>query len=55
MSIIRKNYEQVHKIDRMIEPKKIRVLTVKNPSNLGAYSIIEILLILRSTHIVPKD
>lgn len=40
---------------KMIELKKMRILTVENLYNLSAYQIINIFVVLRSTHVVPKD
>ena len=39
----------------MIELKKMRALTIKNPYNLGVYRIIEISSILRSAYMAPRD
>ncbi len=39
----------------MIELEKMRALIAENPHNLGAHRIIEISLILRSAHVVPRD
>ena len=39
----------------MIELKKMHALIVKNLHNLDACQIIEIFLVLHSTHVVPKD
>ena len=50
-----KNGGQVHKIHRMMKLEKMRVLTAENPRNFNIYRIIEILLVPRSTHVVPKD
>ena len=50
-----RNSRQVHEIHKIIELKKMRALTVENPRNLGTHRIIEILLVLRSVHIVPRD
>ncbi len=50
-----KNHGQVHKIHRMIELEKMRGLITENLCNLGAHWIIEISLVLHSTHMVSKD
>ncbi len=50
-----KNYGQVNEIHEMIELEKMRASIAKNLCNLGAHWIIEIFLILRSTHVVPRD
>ena len=50
-----RNCGQVHGIHGMIDLEKMHALTVENPQNLGAYRIIEILLLLRSAHMVPRD
>ena len=39
----------------MMELEKMRTSTTENPRNLGAHRIIEISLVLRSAHVVPKD
>lgn len=39
----------------MIELEKIYILTSKNPYNLGANQIIEILLVLQSAYGILKD
>ena len=39
----------------MIELDNIRALTVENSHNLDAKKIIEILSVLHSTHVVPRD
>ena len=39
----------------MIELKKIRALTVKNPYNLDAHWIMKISLVLHSAYMVAKD
>ena len=39
----------------MIELEKICALTAENPRNLGAHWIIEILLVLRSVYVVPRN
>ena len=39
----------------MAELKKMRALIAENPYNLGACQIIEIPLVLRNAHIVPRD
>ncbi len=49
-----KNRKQVHEIHGMIEFKKMRVLTVENSRNLGAYRMIEISLLLHNAHMVPR-
>ena len=51
----RKNRWQVHKIHGMVELEKMPASIAKNPHNLGAHRIIEISLVLRSAHVVPKD
>ena len=33
----------------------MRVLTAENSHNLGAYRIIKILLVIRSTYVISKD
>ena len=50
-----RNGGQVHEIHEMIELEKMRASTAKNLRNLGAHWIIEISLILRSTHVIPGD
>ena len=39
----------------MVELEKWHASTAENPHNLGAHRIIEVSLVLRSAHIVPKD
>lgn len=39
----------------MTELKKIRTLTMKNPHNLSIYQIIEISLVIYSTHMIYKN
>ena len=39
----------------MVELEKMHTLIAKNPHNLGARWIIEISLVLRSAHVVPRD
>ncbi len=39
----------------MIELEKMRASITENPRNLGAHRIIEISLVLRSAHVVPRD
>ena len=39
----------------MIKFEKIHALTSKNLCNSGAHCIIEILSVLRNTHMVPRD
>ncbi len=39
----------------MIEIEKIPVSIVENPCNRSAHWMIEILLVLHSAHVVPKD
>ena len=39
----------------MIELENMRALTTKNLHNLGTHWIIEISLVLRSAHVVPRD
>lgn len=51
----KKNLEQVYEISRMIELKKIRTLITGNPRNLDTHQMIEILLILYSTFVVPRN
>ena len=46
---------QVHEIHEIIEFEKMYTLTLENLRSLGAYWIIEILLILYSAYIVSKD
>ncbi len=50
-----RNRGQVHEIHGMFELEKMCASIAKNPHNLGAHRIIEILSILRSTHVVPRD
>ena len=50
-----RNYRQIYKIYKMIELEKMHALITENPCNLGAYLIIEISLVLRSAHMVPRD
>ena len=50
-----RNGGHVHKIHGMIELEKMRASTAKNPRNLGAHRIIEITLVLRSPHVVPRN
>lgn len=50
-----RNHRKVHEIHEMIELKKMYALTAKNSYNLGVYRIIEILLVLYSTYIIPRD
>ena len=50
-----KNGEQIYKIYGIIEFKKMRALTTENFYNLDAHWIIEILLILCNTHVVPRN
>lgn len=39
----------------MIELKKMCALTVENPRNFDVHRIIEILLVLHSTYIIPRN
>ena len=39
----------------MVEFEKIRALITKNPRNLSARQIIEISLVLRNAHMIPRD
>lgn len=39
----------------MIEFEKMRTLIIENPCNLGAHTIMEILSILYSAHVVLRD
>ena len=39
----------------MVELEKWHASMAENPRNLGAHRIIEVFLVLRSTHVVPKD
>lgn len=50
-----KNGGQVHKINKIIEREKMRVLTAENPCNLGSHEIIQILSILYSANVIPRD
>ncbi len=50
-----RNRGQVHEIHGIIELEKMRTLITENPRNLGAHRIIEISLVLRSAHVVPRD
>ena len=50
-----RNRGQVYKIYGMVKLEKIRALIVENPHNLGVCQIIKISLILRNTHVVPRD
>ena len=50
-----RNHRQVHEIYGMVEIEKWHALTAKNPYNLGAYCTIEVSLVIRSAHIVPRD
>ena len=50
-----RNCKQVYEIYEMIELEKMRALTIENPRNLGTYWMIEISLILHSTHMVPRN
>lgn len=50
-----RNRGQVHEIHGMIELEKMRALTAENPRNLGTHRIIEISLVLRTAHVVPRD
>lgn len=46
---------QVYKIYRIIELKKVCVLTVNSFCNLGIHQIIEIFLVFYNAYIVPRD
>ena len=46
---------QVSEIYRMIEIEKIHTLTIKNPRNLTANQIIEILSVLQSAYVISRD
>ena len=50
-----KNGVQVHKIYKLIEFEKMRILTMENSRNLGAHRIIEISSFLYSAYRVPKN
>lgn len=50
-----KNDGQIHEIHRMIELEEKRILTAENSRNIDTYQIIEILLVLRSTHLFSRD
>ena len=50
-----RNGGQVHEIHGMIEFEKMRALTAENLHNLSAHRIIEILSVLCSTHVAPRD
>ena len=50
-----KNRGQVHEIHGMVELDKWHASTAENPRNLGAHRIIEVFLVLRSAHVVPRD
>ncbi len=50
-----RNYGQVYEIHGMTELEKMRTLIAENLRNLGAHRIIEISLILRSAHVIPRD
>ena len=39
----------------MVELEEMRALTIENLYNLNAYQIIEISLVLHSTHILPRN
>lgn len=49
------NHRQVYKLYKIIELVKLRILITKKFCNLGVYQIIEILLVFRSAHIIPKN
>ncbi len=50
-----RNRRQVYEIHGIIELEKMRILFAENLCNLGIYWIIKISLVLRSTHVVPKN
>ena len=50
-----RNRGQVHEIHGMVELDKWHALMAENPRNLGAHCIIEVSLVLRNTHVVPRD
>ena len=50
-----RNRGQVHEIHGMVELDKWHASTAENPRNLGAHRIIEVSLVLRSAHVVPRD
>lgn len=50
-----KNCGQVHEIYGIIELEKMHTLIAKSSYNLDIYWIIEIFLVLCSTHIAPRD
>ena len=50
-----RNRGQVHEIYGMVELDKWHASTAENPRNLGAHCIIEVSLVLRSAHVVPRD
>ena len=50
-----RNRGQVHEIHEMVELDKWHASTAENPCNLGAHRIIEVSLVLRSAHVVPRD
>ena len=50
-----RNRGQVHEIHGMVELDKWHASTAENPRNLGAHRIIEVFLVLRSAHVVPRD
>ena len=50
-----RNRGQVYEIYGMVELDKWHASTAENPRNLGAHRIIEVSLVLRSAHVVPRD
>ena len=50
-----RNRGQVHEIHGIVELDKWHASTAENPRNLGAHRIIEVSLVLRSAHVVPRD
>lgn len=49
------NYEQVHKIYKIIESKNQHTSTAENPLNFSVYYIVKISSILCSTYIILKN
>lgn len=50
-----KNHEQVYEIHEIIKFESWRTSIAWNSCILGAYYFIKIFLVLRSSHVVPRD
>ena len=50
-----KNRGQVNEIHGIVKLNKWHATIAENPRNLGAHCIIEVFLILRCAHVVPRD